>query len=309
MAGESASEPLPGTACTAKGLAGRGRLLGQQESHETYRPLRAQPHRAVSTSATSALAVLDLPPGPQGRGHVHPAPRRHRSRTLDGSFCRGHPHRPPPGSASSGTARSGRSASHGAVRRSCRSAQGGRAALRLLRERRRASTEAQAASSRAVSRRSMIAPASNWTTTRPSSKPRDAARTGASASPTQARAPASSRFRPSSPGTTSFAATRPWTWRCSPTRFSSAPTAASLYTFTSVVDDIDFGITHIVRGEDYVTNTGVQIGIFEALGATSPALAHHSLLIGADGHALPRSGSAHCRSRPSAPMGSSPWPF
>lgn len=59
-----------------------------------------------------------------------------------------------------------------------------------------------------------------------------------------------------------------------------------LYTFTSVIDDIDFGITHIVRGEDHVTNTGVQIDIFEALGATPPALAHHSLLIGADGHAL-----------------------
>lgn len=59
-----------------------------------------------------------------------------------------------------------------------------------------------------------------------------------------------------------------------------------LYTFTSVIDDIDFGISHIVRGEDHVTNTGVQIDIFEALGAEPPAFAHHSLLIGADGHAL-----------------------
>jgi glutamyl-tRNA synthetase len=59
-----------------------------------------------------------------------------------------------------------------------------------------------------------------------------------------------------------------------------------LYTFTSVVDDIDFGITHIVRGEDHVTNTGVQIDIFRALDATPPEFAHHSLLIGADGHAL-----------------------
>ncbi|HEX2842473.1 glutamate--tRNA ligase [Hyphomicrobium sp.] len=59
-----------------------------------------------------------------------------------------------------------------------------------------------------------------------------------------------------------------------------------LYTFTSVVDDVDFGITHIVRGEDHVTNSGVQISIFEALDAVPPALAHHSLLIGADGHAL-----------------------
>jgi glutamyl-tRNA synthetase len=59
-----------------------------------------------------------------------------------------------------------------------------------------------------------------------------------------------------------------------------------LYTFTSVVDDIDFGITDIIRGEDHVTNTGVQIQIFEALGAAPPAFAHHSLLVGADGHAL-----------------------
>src|SRR5262249_5925644 len=59
-----------------------------------------------------------------------------------------------------------------------------------------------------------------------------------------------------------------------------------LYTFTSVVDDIDFAITHIVRGEDHVTNTGVQLAIFEAAGATPPEFGHHSLLIGADGQAL-----------------------
>jgi len=59
-----------------------------------------------------------------------------------------------------------------------------------------------------------------------------------------------------------------------------------LYTFTSVVDDIDLEITHVVRGEDHVTNTGVQIQIFEALGAVPPAFGHHSLLVGADGQAL-----------------------
>ncbi|MBX9926594.1 MAG: glutamate--tRNA ligase, partial [Hyphomicrobiaceae bacterium] len=55
---------------------------------------------------------------------------------------------------------------------------------------------------------------------------------------------------------------------------------------TSVVDDIDFAITHVIRGEDHVTNTGVQIELFGALEATPPAFAHHSLLIGADGQAL-----------------------
>jgi glutamyl-tRNA synthetase len=59
-----------------------------------------------------------------------------------------------------------------------------------------------------------------------------------------------------------------------------------LYTFTSVVDDIDFAITHVIRGEDHVTNTAVQIQLFEALGAAPPQFAHHSLLVGSDGQAL-----------------------
>ena len=59
-----------------------------------------------------------------------------------------------------------------------------------------------------------------------------------------------------------------------------------LYTFTSIVDDIEFGVTHVIRGEDHVTNTGVQVALFEALGADPPAFGHHSLLIGADGQAL-----------------------
>jgi glutamyl-tRNA synthetase len=61
---------------------------------------------------------------------------------------------------------------------------------------------------------------------------------------------------------------------------------AFLYTLPSVVDDVDFAITHIVRGEDHVTNTGVQIDILEALGATPPAFGHFPLLVGADGEAL-----------------------
>jgi glutamyl-tRNA synthetase len=61
---------------------------------------------------------------------------------------------------------------------------------------------------------------------------------------------------------------------------------AFLYTLPSVLDDIDFAITHIVRGEDHVTNSGVQIEIFEALGGAAPAFAHFPLLVGADGSAL-----------------------
>ncbi|MDE1940485.1 MAG: glutamate--tRNA ligase [Alphaproteobacteria bacterium] len=59
-----------------------------------------------------------------------------------------------------------------------------------------------------------------------------------------------------------------------------------LYTLPSVTDDVDFQITHIIRGEDHVTNTAVQIEIFEALGAAVPAFAHHPLLVGAGGEAL-----------------------
>jgi glutamyl-tRNA synthetase len=59
-----------------------------------------------------------------------------------------------------------------------------------------------------------------------------------------------------------------------------------LYTLPSVIDDIDFGITHVVRGEDHVTNAGVQVAITEALGGKVPTYAHHSLLTGADGKGL-----------------------
>ncbi len=59
-----------------------------------------------------------------------------------------------------------------------------------------------------------------------------------------------------------------------------------LYTLPSVVDDIDLAITHIIRGEDHVTNTAVQIEIFAALGQELPAFAHFPLLVGSGGEAL-----------------------
>jgi glutamyl-tRNA synthetase len=59
-----------------------------------------------------------------------------------------------------------------------------------------------------------------------------------------------------------------------------------LYTLPSVVDDIELGITHVIRGEDHVSNTGTQIELFEALGATVPTFAHHNLLLGAEGEGL-----------------------
>jgi glutamyl-tRNA synthetase len=59
-----------------------------------------------------------------------------------------------------------------------------------------------------------------------------------------------------------------------------------LYTLPSVVDDIAMGVTHVIRGEDHVTNTGVQIQIFEALSGHSPMFGHHNLLTNASGEGL-----------------------
>ena len=59
-----------------------------------------------------------------------------------------------------------------------------------------------------------------------------------------------------------------------------------IYTLASVVDHIDHGITHIIRGEDHVTNSAAQIQLFEALGAAAPAMGHVALLAGADGEGL-----------------------
>lgn len=59
-----------------------------------------------------------------------------------------------------------------------------------------------------------------------------------------------------------------------------------LYTLPSVVDDIDLGVSHIIRGDDHVTNTGVQIAIFRALGAEPPVFGHHNLLTTTTGEGL-----------------------
>ena len=68
-----------------------------------------------------------------------------------------------------------------------------------------------------------------------------------------------------------------------------------LYMMPSVVDDIAMGISHVVRGEDHVTNTGMQIQIFAALGvAAPPAFAHVALLTGDEGKLSKRLGSLGC---------------
>ena len=64
-----------------------------------------------------------------------------------------------------------------------------------------------------------------------------------------------------------------------------------LYLLPSVIDDVDLGITHIVRGEDHVTNSAAQIQMFEALGAQPPHFAHEALLVAAEGKLSKRLGS------------------
>ena len=59
-----------------------------------------------------------------------------------------------------------------------------------------------------------------------------------------------------------------------------------LYTLTSVVDDVEFAVTHIIRGEDHVANTAVQIQLFEALGSAAPTFGHFSLIADASGGKL-----------------------
>ena len=78
-----------------------------------------------------------------------------------------------------------------------------------------------------------------------------------------------------------------------------------LYLLPSVIDDIDLGITHVVRGEDHVSNSAAQIQMFEALGAAPPAFAHEALLVAAEGKLSKRLGSygaEHLREEGVEPM-------
>lgn len=64
-----------------------------------------------------------------------------------------------------------------------------------------------------------------------------------------------------------------------------------LYMLPSVIDDIDMGVTLVLRGEDHVSNTATQIQMFTALGAPAPAFAHEALLVGSEGKLSKRLGS------------------
>ena len=78
-----------------------------------------------------------------------------------------------------------------------------------------------------------------------------------------------------------------------------------LYLLPSVIDDVDLGVTHIVRGEDHVSNSATQIQMFGALGAEPPSFAHEALLVAAEGKLSKRLGSygaEHLREEGVEPM-------
>jgi len=64
------------------------------------------------------------------------------------------------------------------------------------------------------------------------------------------------------------------------------PDGSPTYNFTVVVDDMDMGITHVVRGDDHINNTPRQINIYRALGAEIPVFGHVPMILGADGARL-----------------------
>ncbi len=59
-----------------------------------------------------------------------------------------------------------------------------------------------------------------------------------------------------------------------------------LYNLAVVVDDIDMGITHVLRGDDHISNTPKQIALYRALGAAPPVFAHVPMINGPDGKKL-----------------------
>ena len=133
--------------------------------------------------------------------------------------------------------------------------------------RRRSPSSSTASSDCARARRSSSSPRARPTRTRARS---------ASACPTRARPP----------GTTRSAAGSSSRTRSSRTSSSSARTAAPTYNFASPVEDMLDGITHVIRGDDHVSNTPKQIHILRALGAELPVYAHVPNVFGDDGKKL-----------------------
>ena len=123
------------------------------------------------------------------------------------------------------------------------------------------------------------------------SRPPAASRTGVSCCPTS-RASRSRRGAPRSIGTIWCGATETVDLASVSDPVLVREDGSYLYTLPSVVDDIELKISHVIRGDDHVTNTGVQIALFKALGAEPPVFGHHNLLTTAAGEGLSKRSGA-----------------
>ena len=189
--------------------------------------------------------------------------RRHRRRALEAGVRARHRSRTWHGSASPRTAIERQSKRFDALLPSRRAAQGRRGRLYPCYETPEELEGGASGSWPRRCRRSTTAPRLTLTRGR---SPAARKRRAAAALAVQARAPQGGLGRPH-PRRRSRSTPR----RC-PIRCWCARDGSYLYTLPSVVDDIDFGITHVIRGEDHVVNTAVQIEIFEALGGQAAAI-------------------------------------
>ena len=71
------------------------------------------------------------------------------------------------------------------------------------------------------------------------------------------------------------------------------PDGSPTYQLASAVDDVDFGITHVIRGSDHRDNTAIQTELMQALGAQPPEFVYHGLILGDDGHKLSKRHGAY----------------
>ena len=234
-------------------------FLPHRPEGEDCRDERRHPLRAVADRPAARRqyphGAAQLPVRAEERRHVHPADRRHRPRALDRRVRPGDPRR----SRLAGPHARPDGPPVGAVRplrARVRAAEGRRAGSMPATKRPRSSSFAARCCSGAGCRRSTSA-------SPPMRRCRKAARrTGASGSTMTRR----------SSGTTSSAASS-----ASIPKLLSDPVVRRedgswLYLLPSVIDDVDLGVTHVVRGEDHVSNSAAQIQMFEALGREAAAL-------------------------------------
>ena len=214
--------------------------------------------------------------------HVHPAHRGHRRRALDARVRGRDPARP-----ALARPRLGRGAGR---RRTARTVSAVRAAapLSVVREgaaqrrTRRTTASARRRSSRPSARRRSPPDGPRATPARAGGCRREqaAARIAAGERPAiRFRVPDGSRRRLRRRRARRRSASTPTS---SAIRSSSAPTAHPAYNFAVVVDDALMEVTHVIRGEDHISNTPRQMLLYEALGFTPPAFAHLALVMGPD---------------------------